>query len=358
MDEEQEELSTYEASQKSGMSQGYLASLLRQHKLEGSYDSKRRRWMVNVAAFERFLTIEDKTGERRITYAKRLEQRAQQAVQEGQLAQAESLYLKALTLFDYFHFATWAECRRIRIALGHLYSDQQRYAEAEAIFLQVLNDAKSESDLPSLYALLTDISNFYTAQDRFADAQLYLEQKRKVAEKYRQQVNEQIERARMLMDQQKYWEAAQILMVEQHNLEDDELLDHSTKSALIMANVCFFILCDTQENIHGILRQLQSFVQGVELDDAEFCYRLAENFCLQRRYWEAKTFFNYALKLFEQDNGQAIKQLQIVLTLKGLGQVYYEQENYREAEASYQRALSVIESLRGTAASRCGFCPP
>ena len=103
MDEEQEELSTHEASQKSGMSQGYLASLLRQHKLEGAYDSKRRRWTVNAAALERFLTIDDKTGERRITYAKRLQQRAQQAVQEGRLAQAEPLYLKALTFFDYFY---------------------------------------------------------------------------------------------------------------------------------------------------------------------------------------------------------------------------------------------------------------
>src|SRR5881394_3968316 len=103
MDEEQEELSTHEASQRSGMSQGYLAASLRQHKLEGSYDSKRRRWMVNAAALERFLTIDDKTGVRRITYANRLYERALQAVQEGQPAQAEPLYQKALTFFDYFY---------------------------------------------------------------------------------------------------------------------------------------------------------------------------------------------------------------------------------------------------------------
>src|SRR5262249_35605791 len=82
-----EELSTREASQKSGMSQGHLASLLRRHKLEGSYNSKQRRWMVSAAALERYLTVDDTTGERRFTYAKRLYKRAYQAVQEGHLAQ-------------------------------------------------------------------------------------------------------------------------------------------------------------------------------------------------------------------------------------------------------------------------------
>ena len=96
MDEEQEELSTHEASQQSGMSQGHLASLLRQHKLAGSFNSKQRRWMVNAAALERYLTIDDRTGERRFTYANRLYERAQQSVDEGHLAQAEPLYQRAL----------------------------------------------------------------------------------------------------------------------------------------------------------------------------------------------------------------------------------------------------------------------
>src|SRR5215470_9528390 len=120
MDNEQEELSTHEASQKSGMSQGHLASLLRQHKLEGSYDSKQRRWMVKAAALERYLTIDDRTGERRFTYANRLHERAQQALDEGHLAQAEPLYQKALTLFDELFGTGYPDSIRIRNNLGHL----------------------------------------------------------------------------------------------------------------------------------------------------------------------------------------------------------------------------------------------
>lgn len=346
MDEEQEELSTYEASQKSGMSQGYLASLLRQHKLEGSYNSKQRRWMINAAALERFLTIEDKTGVRRITYAKRLQQRAQQAVQEGQLAQAEPLYLKALTFFDYFYGTECSESIRIRNDLGHLYCEQQRYKEAETHFLQALESVR---DISLLCALLTNISNLYMVQNRFVEAEPYLRQKRNVVADYVQRVQERIGRARMLMDQQNYYEAARILMIEQDSLKYSEMLDTSTKSALYMTCLCLFILQDKQEDVHVILKQFQSvlFETGVEMGDAELLYQFAESLRHQRRYWEAKTFYHYALKLFEQDDKKPITQLQMGLVLKCLGQLYQEQENYPEAETAYLRALLVIESLRG-----------
>src|SRR5579859_7709317 len=147
MDEEQEELSTHEASLQSGMSQGHLASLLRQHKLAGSYNSKQRRWMVNAAALERYLTIDDRTGERRFTYANRLYKRAQQAVDTGHLTQAEPLYQKALTLFDELFGADYPESIRIRNNLGHLYCEQQRYTEAETLFLQALKNERGVRDI-------------------------------------------------------------------------------------------------------------------------------------------------------------------------------------------------------------------
>jgi hypothetical protein len=135
MDDEQVEISTHEASQRSGMSQRHLASLLRQHKLEGSYDSKRRRWMVNAAALERFLTLDGKAARlRRYTYATCLYERAQQAVQEGHPAQAEPLYRKAITLFDQIYGTGSTSSIRIRNDLGHLYIEQQRYKEAEILF--------------------------------------------------------------------------------------------------------------------------------------------------------------------------------------------------------------------------------
>jgi len=349
MDEEQEELSTHEASQKSGMSQRYLASLLRQHKLEGYYDSKRRRWMVNAAALERFLTVEDKTGERRVNYARRMREQAQQAVQEGQLAQAESLYKKALSLFDYFYAVTRAESGRTRNELGDLYCKQQRYTEAETIFLQVLNDHKDGYDMPLLYTTLTNICDLYIAQDRFAEARLYLEQKQMVGAECVHKVNKGIERARLLMDQRKYEEATHVLFREADLLKYDEILDFSTKSVLYMAYLSLFIVQDKQEDIRTILEQFHALLADVraEMSDAELLYYFAEGFRVQGRYWEAKTFFHYVLKLFEQEEGKPLTQLRIGLVLICLGQIYHEQESYDEAEASYVRALSLIESQRG-----------
>ncbi len=354
MDEEQEELSTHEASRRSGMSQGHLASLLRQHKLEGSYNSKQKRWMVNAAALERYLTADGRlTRERRYTYATRLYQRAQQAVQGGHPAEAESLYLKAVTLFDQLYRTRGlSDSVRIRNDLGQLYCELQRYTEAETILLQAFNDKHEFIDSSLAAALSTNIYNLYMAQGRFAEAQPYLRQQQSIVAETVKRVEEQIERARMLIDQQDYYEATRILLQEVDLWKDSEIVDAATKSSLYMTLLCISLIRDEQEYVHPFLERLRSEVSAQETeaatDDAQFSYQLGEIFRRNCRYWEAKIFYHYALKLLEQEDGKAVKQLQIGLVLKCLGQLYHEQENYPESEASYLRALAVIEAQRGT----------
>lgn len=53
-------LSTQEASQMSGLSQGQITALLRRNKLAGQHNGKR--WVVDADALEHYLTAGDATG--------------------------------------------------------------------------------------------------------------------------------------------------------------------------------------------------------------------------------------------------------------------------------------------------------
>lgn len=353
MDEEQEELSTHEASLKSGMSQGHLASLLRQHKLEGSYNSKQRRWMVNAAALERYLTVDDRTGVRRCTYASRLYERAQQAVDDGQFAQAEPLYQKALTLFDGLFGTSYPESIRIRNNLGHLYCEQQRYREAEVLFLQALKSGSGVKDISLLSALLTNISHLYMVQDRFAEAEPYLYQRQRLVAECMEKVLYRIGRARQLMDEQSYADAEGLLAEAEYYLKYTDPHDVSFRLAFYLTRLRLVVLQEKQKDVHHLLKKVYPLLSPdegeEEIDDALFLYQLAEKFRKKRKLEEAEPLYHYAIKLFEQENEDAVTRMLVGLALNGLGQLYHEQEHFHEAEATYLRALSTIETLRGTA---------
>jgi tetratricopeptide (TPR) repeat protein len=353
MDEEQEELSTHEASQRSGLSQGHLASLLRQHKLEGSYNSKQRRWMVNAAALERYLTIDDKTGERSYNYAQRLYQRAQQAVQEGHLVRAEPLYQKAITLFDEVLGEGCVESRRMRNNLGRLYYEQQRYTEAETLFLRALNCERGVNDVFVVSALLSNISHLYMAQDRFAEAEPYMHRQRRLVADCMRKMLYQMGRARLFMDQQRYFEAEELLVDAEYYLEYDDTIDSSAKLAFYLTWLRVAVLQEKHQDVHRLLKKVQLFMFPEEAEevvsDALFLHRLAERFRKMCRYEEAEPLYCYAIKLFERENEDAVTRMMMGLALNCLAQLYHEQENYREAEATYLRALSVLESVLGIA---------
>jgi excisionase family DNA binding protein len=89
------EVSTSEASHLSGLSKGYITSLLRQGKLAAR--RKGSQWLVDQDALERYLGT-DAPIDRQYRYAWHLVLRAQQAFQQGKSTEAAALYLEAIAL--------------------------------------------------------------------------------------------------------------------------------------------------------------------------------------------------------------------------------------------------------------------
>src|SRR5258708_34040142 len=90
------EVSTSEASFLSGLSQGYITSLLRQEKLAGRREGSQ--WLVDRGALERYLGT-DAPIDRQYRYAQHLVLRAQRAFQQGKSTEAAALYFEAIARY-------------------------------------------------------------------------------------------------------------------------------------------------------------------------------------------------------------------------------------------------------------------
>src|SRR5260370_35871759 len=91
------EVSTSEASFLSGLSQGYITSLLRQEKLAGRREGSQ--WLVDRDALERYLGT-DAPPDRQYRYAGHLTTRASQAFGQDKYTEAAVLYQEAIARYD------------------------------------------------------------------------------------------------------------------------------------------------------------------------------------------------------------------------------------------------------------------
>jgi excisionase family DNA binding protein len=92
------EVSTSEASHLSSLSQGYIASLLRQGKLAGRRGGSQ--WLVDRDALERYLGTDAPIG-RQYRYAGHLTSRASQAFGQGKYTEAAVLYQEAIVRYGH-----------------------------------------------------------------------------------------------------------------------------------------------------------------------------------------------------------------------------------------------------------------
>src|SRR5260221_12594262 len=92
------EVSTSEASFLSGLSKGYITSLLRQGKLDGRREGSQ--WLIDRDALERYLGTDAPIG-RQYRYAGHLTSRASQAFGQGKYTEAAVLYQEAIVRYDH-----------------------------------------------------------------------------------------------------------------------------------------------------------------------------------------------------------------------------------------------------------------
>ena len=146
------EISTSEASRLSGLSQGYITSLLRQGKLAGRREGSQ--WLVDRDALERYLGT-DAPIDRQYRYAGHLTTRASQAFGQGKYTEAAVLYQEAIMRYDQWPNLGAYEGAVARNNLASIYLEEHRYSEAEALLTQALTTAQRRPDLS--YALLVAV---------------------------------------------------------------------------------------------------------------------------------------------------------------------------------------------------------
>jgi excisionase family DNA binding protein len=133
------EVSTSEASHLSGLSQGYITSLLRQGKLAAR--RKGNQWLVDRDGLERYLGT-DAPIDRQYRYAGHLTSRAIQAFGQWRHTEAAALYQEAIMRYDQWPNLGAYEGAVARNNLASIYLEEQRYSEAEALLTQALTTAQ------------------------------------------------------------------------------------------------------------------------------------------------------------------------------------------------------------------------
>ncbi len=117
------EISTAEASRLSGLSTGYITSLLRQGKLAGRRAGTH--WLVSRDSLEGYLGL-DAPLERQYRYADHLLARAGEAFGQGKHTEAALLYQEAITRYDQWRYVGVYEGAVARNNLAAIYLQQQR----------------------------------------------------------------------------------------------------------------------------------------------------------------------------------------------------------------------------------------
>src|SRR5258708_39006642 len=167
------EISTSEASRLSGLSQGYITSLLRQGKLAGRRGGSQ--WLVDRDALERYLET-DAPIDRQYRYAGHLTTRASQAFGQGKYTEAAVLYQEAIMRYDQWPLLSVYKGAVARNNLASIYLKEHRYSEAEALLKDALTTTEQHSDLyhTLLVAVLMHLVAVHTHQERFAEAEAYV----------------------------------------------------------------------------------------------------------------------------------------------------------------------------------------
>jgi tetratricopeptide (TPR) repeat protein len=240
--------------------------------------------------------------------AKRFEaltRQARNARNAGDLSGAEEVYLRAM-----------AEARRssdplqlnfIRHGLAQVYQEQQRFAEAEVLFRDQLEEAqKSPQPTMQLHAAHMALARLYEEQEKHAQAE----------EHYR----------------------AALAEAEKPELQPDRELS----AALWLAR--FYVEQHRHSDAEPLFRRVVEIREAARPSDASlphYLQELAKLYEAQEKYELAEDLYRRALKISEEQDQP--KDFLIVRALSELAQFYKARERYVEAEEFSRRSLEIVE---------------
>jgi len=232
---------------------------------------------------------------------------ARKARNEGDLAGAEKVYQRAMAEVE--ASSERSPLNFIRHSLAHVYQEQEKYAEAERIFIDLLEEA-----------LRLPRPNTQVHSAHMALARLYNDQKKHAeAEEHYKAALAETEKLELWPDGELYSSTALLLSrfyVEQHRYADAEPL----------------------------FRRVLEIREAERPSDPSLAYyfqELAKVYEAQGKYGPAEELYRRALKLSEALDES--KDFLIVRALYDLAQFCQARGRYSEAEDLSRRSLAVVE---------------
>jgi CHAT domain-containing protein/Tfp pilus assembly protein PilF len=255
--------------------------------------------------------LAQQSNEAALQEAKQLNEQASELYQQGNYAEAEPLFQRALQISEQSLGSTHPAVATLLNNLAMVYLDQRNYAEAEPLFQRALQISEQSlgSTHPEVATSLNNLALLYSDQGNYAEAEPLFQR---------------------------------ALQIREQNLG-------STHPDVALALNNLAMIYHEQGNYTAAeplyQRALQIYEQN-HLESATTLNNLAFLYSKQGDYAVAEPLFQRALQILEKTLGSTHPD--VATTLHNLASHYHEQGNYALAEPLYQRALQIFEQTLGS----------
>ncbi|MEO0455983.1 MAG: tetratricopeptide repeat protein [Cyanobacteria bacterium P01_A01_bin.114] len=289
--------------------------------------------------------------------ADRLTEQADELYQQGQYAEAEPLYQRALQIREQSLGSAHLTVATSLNALAELYHDRGNYTEAEPLYqraLQIREQSLGASH-PSVGVSLNNLAELYRAQGNYAEAEpLY----QRALQIYAQTLDETHPNIAISLNN-----LAGLYRAQGNYAEAGPLYRRSLQIREQSLGPTHPSVATNLNNLAGLYheegnyteaeplyqRALQIYTQAfgeTHSNVATSLNNLGALYHDQGNFIDAEPLYQSALRIREQSFGETHPA--VATSLNNLGALYHDQGNYTEAAALYQRALQIDEHTFGT----------
>jgi tetratricopeptide (TPR) repeat protein len=270
-------------------------------------------------------------------------------------AEAEALFLKVLQAGEPIHSAHPLVADALS-GLAYLYYEQGKYVEAEPVFLRALSLCEQEPgpDQTRVAGVLNRLASLYQRQGRYAEAEaLFLRalsiREQELGPEHSQVASSLNNLAVAYLDQEKYPEAEPLIIRALHIWEQALGQEHPLVAMSLNNLGMLYAIQGKYEEaeplyVHAL--HMRERILGAEHPLVAYVlHNLAELYNRQERFEEAHSFYQRALHMREETLGA--EHPLVAYPLDGLARLCTKQQKYEEAYSFYQRALYIRKQALG-----------
>jgi tetratricopeptide (TPR) repeat protein len=321
---------------------------------------------------ERLLELREAEGRNDAALGDALHELALLRKNQGKYAEAEPLYLRAVTVKEQALGKEHPDVAEALNDLAVLYWCEENYEEAEPLYLRALavKEQAYGKDHTSVAQTLNDFAILYRKQGRDEEAKSLhlraLEIREKNLGKEHLDIAESLNNLGFLYEKQENYLEAEGLYLRSLSIKEQLLGKEHPKIALSLTNLAgVYRLEGRYEESEPLLYralQIRENKFGKEHSSVSRTLRIiAQLYRDQGRYAEAEPLFQRALVIMKgkvqiRENKFGKDHPDVASTLRTLANLYRDQGRYAEAEPLFQRALSIMQAKLPAGHSRISGC--